>query len=527
MSHARRSFSQAEIDAENADPVVVYHAADEEGIDKVEESPSSLDDEAEDANEEELIQQYNAGNAVDEENTPIRTQSRLQRIQTQLSFFSSKLQGERTKLALDFGKIYLIMGFFVLTIFSIYWGSCYKRDLRFRNLEFLVVIDEDTGLSGYDTVGDALIKTLQTPEAEFYGKWNVFNYTTFLEKAQKHNNTIRDEVIREVHHQKYWAAIHVNANATGNLLEALRTANGSYTSTNNTITAIYETGRDMVAMPAYVVPGLYIAEDLWLSDSKNVTTNLANSLSDSERSALFDSSDALNLLTNPLSFEYIDRIPVTDLVLIAPSQVGLIYMIILTFFNVNFFSEIHQRVKMYGIKNHHYLLYRLLASMTSYLWLSLMYSFVTLGMQVDFTVAFGKSGFLVYWMTSWLTMWVVGSVNEIVAMWCILFYPPLMGFWLLFWVIVNIAPTFAPLALSPKVFRYGYGLPLHNSYEITKVIFCNTYKGQLGRNYGILFAWAILGIFVFLGTIVVFGKTMGKRKAAAAAKEAAAKNEKH
>lgn len=524
MSHSRSSFSQAERYAEDAEPVVPYHAADEEGIDKVEESPSSLDDDAADANDEELIQEYNAGNAVDEENTPVRTQSRLQRIQTQLSFFSSRLQGERTKLALDFGKIYLIMGFFVLTIFSIYWGSCYKRDLRFRNLEFLVVIDEDTGLSGYDTVGEALVKTLQTPEAEFYGKWNIFNYTTFQEKAQKHNNTMEEEVIRQIHHQNYWAAIYVHANATGNLLEALRTADGSYSTTNNTITAIYETGRDMVAMPAYIVSGLYIVEDLWLPALTNVTNNLASSLSDSEQSALFNSNSALNLLTKPLGFNYVDRIPVTDLVLIAPSQVGLIYMIILTFFNVNFFLEIHQRVKMYGIKNHHYLLYRLLASLASYLWLSLMYSFVTLAMQVDFTVTFGKSGFLVYWMTSWLTMWVVGSVNEIVAMWCILFYPPLMGFWLLFWVIVNIAPTFAPLALSPKVFRYGYALPLHNSYEITKVIFFNTYKGQLGRNYGILVAWAVLGIFVFLGTIVVFGKTMGKR--AAAAKKAAAKNEK-
>ncbi|KAK7679140.1 hypothetical protein QCA50_017902 [Cerrena zonata] len=119
-------------------------------------------------------------------------------------------------------------------------------------------------------------------------------------------------------------------------------------------------------------------------------------------------------------------------------------------------------------------------------------------------------------------MWAVGAMNEIMGMLLILVYPPLLGFWMLFWVIINISPTFTPLALSPKFFRYGYALPIHNSYEITKVIFFNTYKGQLGRNYGILVAWVVIETIALVPTVILFGKTMGKRAAQAKAAQAKA-----
>lgn len=35
-------------------------------------------------------------------------------------------------------------------------------------------------------------------------------------------------------------------------------------------------------------------------------------------------------------------------------------------------------------------------------------------------------------------------------------------------------------------------MPIHNSYELFKVIFCDTYKGEMGRNIGILLAWFIM-----------------------------------
>lgn len=446
-------------------------------------------------------------------NEPLeKSQSRLSRVRTQMSFFNPRWKSARIELGLEILKIYVIMAVLLLGIFSVYWGSMFDRNSRLRNLKMLLVVDDDVAINGV-SVGDSITEFIGTPFARNYGEWSVHNYSSYSDIALKNNNTIQEQVDEDIHHQRYWSSIYVRKNATGNFYQALQLGNSSYSTLNNTVLVIYETGRDFINMNTYVTPNIIKIQEEWLSTMlQGLVASLVESLSTEEKSNIFSNADNLKLVTTPLNFEFIDRIPFTDPVLVAPSQVGLIYMIIITFVGVGFFQGVHQKVYLQGLKFHHFIMYRLFASMISYFWLSLMYSLVTLAMQVDFTKAFGRSGFLVYWMTSYMTMWIVGSVNEVMAMWFVLYYPPLMGFWLLFWVIINISPTFTPLALSPKVFRYGYALPLHNSYEISKVIFFNTFKGQLGRNYGILTAWCIIMIALFVGTCYYFEKVMLERK---------------
>lgn len=166
------------------------------------------------------------------------------------------------------------------------------------------------------------------------------------------------------------------------------------------------------------------------------------------------------------------------------------------------------------LKNFHYVAVKMLVSYAGYFILSLMYSFVSLAMQVDFTVAFGKSGFLVFWMSSFLTMCAVGGMNEVFFLICFATIPPFIGAWLLFWVISNVTPTFSPLALCAHFFRYGYAMPIHASYEISKVVFFDTYKGALGRNYAILVIWNAL-VFVLLPFAAIFYKRRMAQKAIA------------
>lgn len=450
-----------------------------------------------------------------------RTPSFLERVQSKYSFFNQNLKHERMRLLIKFLLIWLLMGVMVLGIFSIYWGSMYHRNYRLRNLRMLVVIEDDSTIDNVDPIiGNTLRQILETDQAKYYGQWHIYNSSEFNQIAAKHNNEDRigDEIQRQVHHQEYWSSIYVKPNATYNLYHAIENGE-SYNVTNNTISSIYETGRDFLNMNTYVTPSIQKIEKMFLAQQNNITSSIARQISND---SIFSNTNSLNLITAPMTFLYEDSRPFRDPVLVAPSQVGLIYMIIVTFFSFNFFSDVHQKVSKFNLKNHHFLFYRVTSTIMSFFVLSFFYSLVSLVMQVDMQVAFGKSGFLVYWMTSFLTMWAVGAMNEIMGMLLILVYPPLLGFWMLFWVIINISPTFTPLALSPKFFRYGYALPIHNSYEITKVIFFNTYKGQLGRNYGILVAWVVIETIALVPTVILFGKTMGKRAAQAKAAQAKA-----
>lgn len=454
-----------------------------------------------------------------------RTATLVKRMTTRLSFFSDRLHGERKSLVLRILLVYIIMGIFILGIFSIYWGSMYDRESRYKNLRMLVVIEDEQTVNGIPpAIGNALAALLATPTVMALGGWMIQNTTEFNAMAQSHNNTIFEEIKTQVHHQNYWASIYVPKNASANLYEAIVTGDTSYNVSANSVVSYYEAGRDIVGMGQYVIPNLERVEQYFLQLQANITSEI---VADVDFSDVFSDIDSVLVAATAISWLYVDGRPYTNPVLLAPSQVGLIYMIIITFFAFNFFSEIHQSVAKMGVKITHLVTYRIVSTVVSFFVMSFFYSIVSLAFQVNFTVTFGHSGFLVYWSTNFLTMWAVGAMNEAMGMLFIMYYPPLVGFWMLFWVIVNISPTFSPIALCPQFYRYGYAMPIHASYEITKVIFFNTYKGAMGRNYGILVAWVVFASVLMLFMFMRFGKVMGQRAAAQRAQIEKELNEKN
>lgn len=62
----------------------------------------------------------------------------------------------------------------------------------------------------------------------------------------------------------------------------------------------------------------------------------------------------------------------------------------------------------------------------------------------------------------------VGGASENMAMLIFTYNPPFVGFWLISWVILNVSPSFSPMALTSHFYRYGYMMPIHSSNEITK-----------------------------------------------------------
>lgn len=440
----------------------------------------------------------------------LRRSSVIQKVQLLYLFFNQKLKNERWFLVKKFGMIYLIMAVFVLGIFSIYWGSFYNRNKYYHRLQFLVVNADDTTINGIPPYIGNAIETLVGAASQL-GTWNVFNSTAFAARIADSGRSFEEEITNLIHKQKYWGAIFIKPNATHNLYEAFSSGNLQYDARNNTIQSIYETARDFQNMRT-IIQSVEKINHKWLGIQGDVTSSILSHVQNL-------TVEIAPLVATPLPFVETDLIPVTNAVLIAPSQVGLIYMIILTFFQFNFFGEVHAYTAKLGLRPILFVLYRVFASIGSFFVLSLVFSLVSLAMQIDFTVTFGHSGFLVYWMVVFMTMWVVGMANEIAGMLIIPVYPPMVGFWMLFWVIVNISASFLPIVLLPKFYRFGYAMPIHNSLEITKVILLNTYKDTIGRHIGILVAWMVILTLALPLTAKYFGQTMARKAKEAAAKE--------
>ena len=111
----------------------------------------------------------------------------------------------------------------------------------------------------------------------------------------------------------------------------------------------------------------------------------------------------------------------------------------------------------------------------------------------------------------------LGSIIEVVALILFAVKPQLIGFLLLFTAVVNLSPTVSPIVLCPDFYRYGYGIPVRNAYELMQVAYFDSWKGRMGRNIGVLLTW----IVVTNVAMPFVMKWMANKKSAADAKAAA------
>jgi hypothetical protein len=156
-------------------------------------------------------------------------------------------------------------------------------------------------------------------------------------------------------------------------------------------------------------------------------------------------------------------------------------LIILSFFSFSFYLPIHMKyLKPEGhppLKFWQLILWRWLATIVAYLFLSLAYSLISLAFQINFSKrnpvtsqtepalieygnpnAYGRGSFPVYWMLNYWGMIALGLACENVAM---VVGQPWTGLWLIFWVITNVSTSFYDIDIEPHFYYWGYAFPLH------------------------------------------------------------------
>lgn len=100
---------------------------------------------------------------------------------------------------------------------------------------------------------------------------------------------------------------------------------------------------------------------------------------------------------------------------------------------------------------------------------------------------------MVYWMLNFVGMAALGLACENVAM---ALGESWTAMWIIFWVTTNVSTAFNSLVLFPSFYKRGYAFPLHNIVECSHEIFFDLHS-RIGRNFGVLFAWAAVNTIVF------------------------------
>ncbi|AMD21093.1 HEL188Cp [Eremothecium sinecaudum] len=401
------------------------------------------------------------------------------------SIFSPSIQHLRKRYWLSFLLNVGYLAVFITGIFSLYWGVLYDRPSYLVNIKSIVLIEDNGNMA--DEVKE-LVGVVK-------GTWLVYKDTEFRTYYNVPDGiSSGDYLHRIVHKNHVYMSLHVKANATETLKHSLVDPSAKAFNSSEFFEIFYESGKDPTNFKASIFPLIIDLEDKYRD---YYLTEYLPQLLKEKRSELAPNENLRNIaLAGAMKWGEVDNRPFKDYILLGPMQVGLIFSLLLTFFQLAMMNPTHNSVLGY-LKPGHFLMYRYFNSWLIYFFLSLFFCTVSLIFQVDFTVAYGRSGFIVCWMSTWLFMGAVGGANENVASLLLAYCPKYIGSWLTFWIITNIAPTFFNIDLSHKLYRYGQIMPAYNYKACLSVIFLNLDKGRLGISYGIMVGWCVLNSILF------------------------------
>ncbi|RCK65546.1 Nitrosoguanidine resistance protein SNG1 [Candida viswanathii] len=393
---------------------------------------------------------------------------------------------------------------------SIYWGAMYRRDTRFKNINY-AVINQDTefefnGATIQPYLGNAMENMLlDNSTVRKFGDFVYPNMTAFIELAQNHNNTLFEEMEHKIHHQKYWGGIYIAPNSTQKIYESFYNANATFMTSgaiNESITVVYETGRHFGGVVQYTFRNLDFIGQTWVKEYvyQQIYLPIIQLLNATQKRALLTNNETAAIFSTFPVFSFKDNAPSPAPEMIAVAQIELIYCLLISFYSFTFSAETYGYMRK-KLVYRNYLFFKFLISQLHYFLLGLVYALMVKAFRIPTSVTFGKLGFLVLWMFVSLFIAAEGAANEVVVL-IIFAYDKkvLIAPWMVFNIVSNVAVAFGPLDLLPGFYRYGYAWPMYNAYELIRVVFFNTWKGHMGRNIGVLWIWIVVGniLLVFI-----------------------------
>ncbi|SMN17712.1 similar to Saccharomyces cerevisiae YGR197C SNG1 Protein involved in resistance to nitrosoguanidine (MNNG) and 6-azauracil (6-AU) [Maudiozyma saulgeensis] len=449
----------------------------------------------------------------------------LQKIQTR--YFSPRLQNQRKKVFLQFLLTILIFAVFMFTIFTLFWGSNAFTVKYYPRIKLLAVFQDDILTTEMEDLNVIPLTAVMGQLISLMpGKWSIYNTSDeFINKynlASDNTNksfVIDEKVTERIYHEYFWVSLNIKPNATLQLYNSIVNNTATPFNSSSIFEVMYESGRDPTNMKTAILPIMQNLDTAFEEYySYNYLPSLITNITTKYPNITFNPFNVATM--GKIGFNYIDYRPFYRRGLITPAQIGIIYGLIITVFQFLVYTPLHMEMAKYlNAKN--YIIYRILISFITFFFTSLFYCTVSAMYGFDFTKAFGRGGFMVYWMSSWLYMLACGGANENVVSLIFLWKPQFLGFWILSFVIINLGPAFFPMALDNVFYRYGYAMPIHNAVGIFRVIFMDTSRRHMGRNYGVLVAWIVINTILQPFVIRFVAKVNRKRQQAAVAAAAA------
>ncbi|KAJ6462502.1 hypothetical protein C8R45DRAFT_1178167 [Mycena sanguinolenta] len=358
----------------------------------------------------------------------------------------------------------------IFAIFSIYWGSVWSSP---RHTLPGWIIDFDGGAVGHFVSG-----ALSAMDPGKDGvTWEVVPASRFPGGIADLENAIVQE--------KTWYGLTINSGASANLSAALDAADASSYDASLAITFMGNEARNELIFPIHLA---FVTQQL-----TSVSLQFAVHFLQANISSSLDIgtilSKAPELAAQPISFGVDNVRPFDVPVASAVTFVGLIYLVILSFFIVIVSNAAREAADLNRLLTLGSLIrVRIVSSFVAYFFISLLYTLLSRAFQLPFDRGFGDAGLVIFWMLNWVGMLACGlALEAMITLLTMRFIP----FFLLLWIISNVSIAEYPLQILPHVYHYGFAWPFYNISRAVRTIVFQT-KNDLGLNFGIILAWVVL-----------------------------------
>ena len=416
---------------------------------------------------------------------------------------TSKIDSQRAGGCLPDYTLALILMAFILGVLSLYWAVLYKVNDNLSALQ-VGIVDFDAQMSPY-TDTEAMIGPMVVQFTEEQAR-STAPHLGYVTRPPSQYNYDPIAVRQAVYDDHLWAAIIVNANATALLQQAVLTGNRSYDPLG-AMQVIYNEARDQTTVSMYILPQLQTAIQGITAAFGEMWTRRVLSNETFDRATL---SHVPQAISPGIGVSMFNLRPFGPTQATPAVTIGLIYLIIIAFFSFSFYLPIHsQFISPKGHPPMHFyqlIIWRWLATVLAYLFLSLSYSLVSLAFQIPFSwptasdtevaanpTAYHYGSFVVYWMLNFFGMIALGLASENATMFV---GQPWTALWLIFWVITNVCTSFYEISLEPRFFYWGYAWPLHHIVEGSRTILFGLHS-KIGLNFGVLIAWGAVNTAIF------------------------------
>ncbi|KAK0631242.1 hypothetical protein B0T14DRAFT_417627 [Immersiella caudata] len=365
-------------------------------------------------------------------------------------------------------KKFILLQLLFLGLFAYIFGSLFQQDVHTHNLK-VAFVDHDGG-----AIGAAVRQAYSSLQGD--------NFPTLVEKPAS-DFPLAEDLKSAVCRIDYWAALHIQPGASSRLHDVLLDTRGAY-NRHDALAFIWNEARYSTVVGPAIVSNIAA-----LSAAARIAYSTANGTGQVQSLISNSHADiALSALANPWELASVNIQPTKQGSRAIYNTIAIILVIIQDFFFLSIMNGLHQSFHVYSeihpvrivaFRNLFSLSYCLVGSLcvTASIW-----AFRS-GWAVDGT----------QFALTWATLWLFGHINfqtfDVFTIWL---PHPYVLLSLISWIIVNVTSTILPFELSPAVYRVGYVLPAHETYQVLIDVWSSVCNPQLHHALPVLFAWEVV-----------------------------------